>query len=216
MEKVILKATKRTVIGKQVSQLRREGQLPGVVYGHNIEPTPISLEAHSAGLIIPHLTSSSIVSIDLEGKMISALVREKQKNYIKNVYTHIDFQAISLTETIRAEVSLHFHGLAPAIKEFSAAIVNNVETIEVEALPNDLPERIEVDLSVLAKIGDSIHVRDLVIPAGVTLLTDVDEMVAVATATHEEVVEVVPGSEVAEPEVIEKAKKEEEEAAAKK
>jgi large subunit ribosomal protein L25 len=107
---------------------------------------------------------------------------------------------------------LHFHGLAPAIKEFSAAIVNNVETIEVEALPNDLPERIEVDLSVLAKIGDSIHVRDLVIPAGVTLLTDVDEMVAVATATHEEVAEVVPGSEVAEPEVIEKAKKEEEEA----
>jgi len=55
MEKVVLKATKRTVIGKQVSQLRREGQLPGVVYGHNIEPTPISLEAHSAGLIIPHL-----------------------------------------------------------------------------------------------------------------------------------------------------------------
>jgi large subunit ribosomal protein L25 len=212
MEKVVLKATKRTVIGKQVSQLRREGQLPGVVYGHNIQPTPISLEAHSAGLVIPHLTSSSIVNIDLEGKMISALVREKQKNYIKNVYTHIDFQAISLTETIRAEVSLHFHGLAPAIKEFSAAIVNNVETIEVEALPNDLPERIEVDLSVLAKIGDSIHVRDLVIPAGVTLLTDVDEMVAVATATHEEVAEVVPGSEVAEPEVIEKAKKEEEEA----
>ena len=212
MEKVILKATKRTVIGKQVSQLRREGQLPGVVYGHNLTPTPISLEAHNAGLVIPHLTSSSIVNIDLEGKMIPALVREKQKNYIKNVYTHIDFQAISLTETIRAEVSLHFHGLAPAIKEFSAAIVNNVETIEVEALPNDLPERIEVDLSVLVKIGDSIHVRDLVIPAGVTLLTDVDEMVAVATATHEEVVEVVPGSEVAEPEVIEKAKKEEEEA----
>jgi large subunit ribosomal protein L25 len=212
MEKVVLKATKRTVIGKQVSQLRREGQLPGVVYGHNLTPTPISLEAHSAGLVIPHLTSSSIVNIDLEGKMIPALVREKQKNYIKNVYTHIDFQAISLTETIRAEVSLHFHGLAPAIKEFSAAIVNNVETIEVEALPNDLPERIEVDLSVLAKIGDSIHVRDLVIPAGVTLLTDVDEMVAVATATHEEAVEVVPGSEVAEPEVIEKAKKEEEEA----
>jgi large subunit ribosomal protein L25 len=211
MEKVVLKATKRTVIGKQVSQLRREGQLPGVIYGHKIEPTPITLEAHNAGLVIPHLTSSSIVNIELDGKLIPSLVREKQKNYIKNVYTHIDFQAISLTETIRAEVSLHFHGLAPAIKEFSAAIVNNMETVEVEALPNDLPERIEVDLSVLAKIGDAIHVRDLVIPARVTLLTDVDEMVAVATATHEEVVEVVPSAEVAEAEVIEKGKKEEEE-----
>ena len=212
MEKVILKATRRTVRGKQVSQLRRAGQLPGVIYGHNYEPTPISLEAHNVGLVIPHLTSSSIVNIDLEGKMIPALVREKQKNYIKNIYTHIDFLAVSLTETIRAEVSLHFHGLAPAIKDFSAAIVNNIESIEVEALPNDLPERIDVDLSVLANLGDAIHVRDLVIPAKVTLLTNVDEMVAVATATHEEAPEEVVTPEVAaEPEVIEKGKKEEEE-----
>lgn len=208
MEKVVLKATKRTLTGKQVSQLRRAGQLPGVIYGHNFEPTAISMEAHTAGLVIPRLTSSSIITIDLEGKQVAVLVREKQKNYIKGTYTHIDFQAISLTEAIRADVSLHFHGLAPAIKEYSAAIVNNMESIEVEALPNDLPERIEVDLSVLAKIGDAIHVRDLVIPAGVTLLTDVDEMVAVATATHEEV-EAAP--ETAEVEVIEKGKKEEEE-----
>jgi large subunit ribosomal protein L25 len=211
MEKVVIKATKRTVTGKQVSQLRRAGQLPGVIYGHNFEPTCISMEAHNAQMVIPHLTSSSIVNIDLEGKIIPSLVREKQKNYIKNVYTHIDFQAVSLTETIRADVSLHFHGLAPAIKDFSAAIVNNMDVIEVEALPNDLPERIEVDLSVLNKIGDAIHVRDLIIPAGVTLLTDRDEMVAVATATHEEAAPVSEVSEVAEPEVIEKGKKEEEE-----
>lgn len=216
MEKVVLKATHRTVLGKQVSKLRREGQLPGVIYGHNYDPTPISMEAHNASLVIPHLTSSSVVNIELDGKMIPALVREKQKNYIKNTYTHIDFQAISLTETIRAEVSLHFHGLAPAIKEFNAAIVNNMDSVEVEALPGDLPERFEVDLSVLAKLGDAIHVRDLVIPAGVTLLTDVDEMVAVATATHEEAPEPVAAvAEVAEPEVIEKGKKEEEEAPAK-
>ena len=207
MEKVVLTATKRTVTGKQVGQLRRAGQLPGVIYGHNFTPTAITMEAHSAGLIIPKLTSSSIVTIDLEGTAIPALVREKQKNYIKGIYTHIDFQAISLNETIRTHVSLHFHGLAPAIKEFSAAIVNNLDSIEVEALPNDLPERIEVDLSVLAKIGDAIHVRDLVIPAGVTLHTDADTMVAVATATHEE--GEGAGSELAEPEVIEKGKKEE-------
>jgi large subunit ribosomal protein L25 len=210
MEKVVLKAEKRTVTGKQVRQLRRAGQLPGVVYGYNFEPTAISLDAHSAQKVIPHLTSSSIVNIDLDGKLIPALVREKQKNYIKNLLTHVDFLAVSMTEKIRADVSLRFIGLAPAIKEFSAAIVNNMDSVEVEALANDLPERIDVDLSVLAKIGDSIHVRDLVIPAEVTLLTDVDEMVAVATATHEEVVEVVPSEEVvAEPEVIEKGKLEE-------
>lgn len=213
MEKVVLKAEKRTLIGKQVSQLRRAGLLPGVVYGYNFEPTPITLDARNAGRVIPNLTSSSIVNIDLGGKLIPALVREKQKDYIKNVLTHVDFLAVSLTEMISAKVSLHFSGLAPAIKEFSAAIVNNMSSVEVEALANDLPERIEVDLSVLAKIGDAIHVRDLIIPAGVTLLTDIDEMVAVATATHEEAVEIVPGAEVAEPEIIEKGKKEEEEAA---
>ncbi|RPH59452.1 MAG: 50S ribosomal protein L25, partial [Chloroflexi bacterium] len=207
MEKVVLKATKRTVTGKQVSQLRRAGQLPGVIYGHNIKPTAISLEAHSAGIAIPRLTSSSIVNIELEGKLIPALVREKQKNYIKGTLTHVDFQAISLTEKIRTEVSIHFSGLSPAIKEFNAIIVHSMSELEVEALPNDLPERIEVDLSGLAKIGDAIYVKDLSLPAAVTVLSDPDEIVAVTTATREEIVEEV--AEVAEPEVIEKGKKEE-------
>jgi large subunit ribosomal protein L25 len=212
MEKVVLKATKRTVTGKQVSQLRRAGQLPGVIYGNKIEPTAISLEAHSAGLAIPKLTSSSIVNIELDGTLIPALVREKQKNYIKNTLIHVDFQAVSLTEKIHAAVSIHFHGLSPAIKDFSAIIVHNLNQLEVEALPNDLPERVEVDLSGLLKIGDAIHVRDLALPASVTVLSDPDVMVAVATATKEEAVtdETIPTGEALEPEVIEKGKKEEE------
>jgi large subunit ribosomal protein L25 len=201
MEKVVLKATKRTVTGKQVSQLRRAGQLPGVIYGHNVNSTAISLEAHSASLAIQRLTSSSIVNIEMEGKLIPALVREKQKNYIKGTLTHIDFQAISLTEKIRTEVSIHFFGLSPAIKDFNATIVHNMDELEVEALPNDLPERIEVDLSGLAKIGDAIHVRDLSLPATVAVLSSPEEIIAVATATREEAPEV---------EVIEKGKKEEE------
>lgn len=210
MEKVVLKAAKRTVTGKQVSQLRRAGQLPAVIYGHNMEAVAISLEAHSAGLSIPKLTSSSIVNIELDGKLIPALVREKQKNYIKNTLIHVDFLAISLTEKIHAAVSIHFFGLSPAVKDFSAIIVHNLNQLEVEALPTDLPERIEVDLSNLAKIGDAIHVRDLSLPEAVTVLSDPDIMVAVATATREEAVEVVPGA--IEPEVIEKGKEEEEEA----
>ncbi|MGC1375589.1 MAG: 50S ribosomal protein L25 [Anaerolineales bacterium] len=211
MEKVVLKATKRTVTGKQVSQLRRAGQLPAVIYGHEIGSIPISLEAHSAGQSIPKLTSSSIINVELDGKLIPALVREKQKNYIKNVLIHVDFQAVSLTEKIRAAVMIHFSGLAPAIADYSAIVVHNLNKLEVEALPQDLPERIEVDLSGLAKIGNAIHVRDLSIPEAVTVLSDPDIMVAVATATKEEAVEVVaaPTAEVAAPEIIEKGKKEE-------
>lgn len=210
MEKVVLKATNRTVTGKQVKQLRRKGLLPGIIYGHNMEPTPISLDAHDAGLVLPKLTSSSIVTIDLEGKQIAALVREKQRNFIKNFFTHVDFQAVSLTEAIRTYVSLHFFGTAPAVKDFQAIVVTNLNEIEVEALPTDLPERIEVDLSKLAAIGDAIYVKDLVVPAGVDVLTDGDEVVVVATGATEEVeeTEVVEGIE---PELsVERGKKEEE------
>jgi large subunit ribosomal protein L25 len=206
MEKVVLKATTRTVIGKQVAKLRRAGQLPAVIYSHNMQPLIISLDAHSAGLIIPKLTSSSIVNIELDGKMIPALVREKQKNFIKNELTHIDFQAVLLTEKINAAISIHFHGLSPAVKEWSAMIVHNLNKLEVEALPNDLPERIEVDLTVLKNIGDAIHVRDLVLSDAVTVLTDPDVMVAVATATHEEAADAAAA--VAAPVVAEKGKKE--------
>lgn len=205
MEKVVLKATKRTVVGKQVSQLRRAGQLPGVIYGHNTQPIIISLEAHSTGLILPKLTSSSIVTIELDGKKIPTLVREKQKNYIKNELIHVDFQAVSLTEKINAEIVIHFYGVSPAVKDYSAIVVHNLDSLEVEALPNDLPERIEVDLAGLTNIGDSIHVRDLVVPAKVTVLTDPDVMVAVATATRDEPVEETSADA---PEVIEKGKKE--------
>jgi len=205
MEKVVFKATKRTVTGKQVAKLRRAGQLPAVIYGHGMEPIIISLDAHSTGLIVPKLTSSSIVNIELDGKLIPALVREKQKNYIKKELTHLDFQAVSLNEKINAAITIHFHGVSPAVKDYSAIIVHSLNALEVEALPNDLPERIEVDLSGLAKIGDAIHVRDLAVPAAVTVLTDADAMVAVATATHEEAADVVAAEA---PEVIEKGKKE--------
>lgn len=211
MEKVVLKATKRTVTGKQVSQLRRAGQLPAVIYGHHMEAIAISLEAHGAGLIIPKLTSSSIINIDLGGKLIPALVREKQKNYIKNQLIHVDFQAVSLTEKIHAAVTIHFHGVSPAVKDYSAMIVHNLNKLEVEALPNDLPERVEVDLTGLVKIGDAIHVRDLSLPESVTVLSDPDIMVAVATATRDEAAEEdAAAAEGAAPDVIEKGKKEEE------
>ncbi len=211
MEKVVLKAAKRSLTGKRVKQLRQEGQLPAVIYGHHVETTPIALDAHEANLTIPHLTSSSVVTIDLDGKEIPALVRERQKNYIKGYLIHVDFQAVSLTEKIRAMVSLHQHGLAPAVKDFSAALVTNMDSIEVEALPQDLPERLEIDLSVLAEIGSAIHVRDLALPESVTVLSDLDEIIVVATATREEVVEEAEEAtaEGEEPEVIERGRKEE-------
>ena len=215
MEKVVLKAEKRNVIGKQVKALRREGKLPGVIYGRHLEPISISLEAHSTGLAMAKLTSSSLVTINVDGTEYPALVRERQRDYIKGVLTHVDFLVVDLTEKIRTFVSLHFFGVSPAIKDLNGVLVHNLERLEVECLPTDLPERIEVDISVLAQIGDGIRVHEVVKSDKVTILSDSDEMVAVVTLPKEEAAEdvaaVVPGAEAAAPELsVERGKKEDE------
>ena len=211
MEKVVLQATKRTITGKQVQQLRRAGRLPAVIYGHNVEPVIISLDAHEAGLILPRVSGSNLITIVVEGKEYPVLVREKQRNYIKNIFSHIDFLAVSLTEEIRTEVMIEITGVAPAVKDFNAIIVNGINSLEVECFPQDLPERVVVDISKLANLGDAIHVRDLKLSDKVKVLTDAEEMIAIATATKEEAVEEVAGAEAIEPELsVERGKKEEE------
>ncbi len=117
---------------------------------------------------------------------------------------------VSLTEKIRTTVSLHFEGVSPAVKDYNGVVVTSLDEVEVEALPQDLPERIVVDLSKLARIGDTIHVRDLEVGKGVKVLNDPDEVVVVVSTTTEEV-EAPAEGEMAEPEVIERGKKEEEE-----
>lgn len=220
MEKQVLKATKRTVTGKQVRQLRRAGQLPGVIYGHNVEPVAISLDSHDATVSLSKLSSSTLITIEVEGKEYPTLVREKQRDYIRNVLTHVDFLAVSLKEKLRAEVTIEFVGISPAVKDLNAILVNGLTTLTVECLPSDLPEKFVVDISNLVVIGNGIHVRDVTAPDNVRIIDDPDEMIVVATApAKEEVVEVavvapVEG-EAAEPEVIEKGKKEEAEEEAK-
>ena len=218
MEKVVIKATKRDVIGKQVRAMRRDGKLPAVIYGRRTEPISISLDAHSASLALAKLTSSSLVTIDVDGTEYPALVREKQRDYIKNRLLHVDFLAVSMTETLRTSVTVHFIGISGAVKDFNAVLVKNLEQLEVECLPTDLPERIDVDISVLAKPGEGIRVREVMVPDTVRLLNDPDTMVVVATfAKVEEEVAAVPGAEGVtptgtEPELaVERGKKEEDE-----
>jgi len=209
MKNVVLKATRRdTQAGKTVKALRREGLLPAVMYGHNFKPVSILLEAHAANLALAGLSASTIVTVELEGVESATLVREKQKDYLKNRLLHVDFQVVSLTEKIRAAVNIDLTGTSPAVKDYNAVIVTNVSSVNVEALPRDLPERIQVDISALKAVGDAIHVRDLQVSSAVTVLTDPDEIVVVATGAAAE--EVVETAEVAEPEVIERGKKEEE------
>ena len=200
MEKVVLKATKREVLGRKVGALRRAGKLPAVLYGHGIESTPITLEAHEAALKLSHVTSSSLMMIDLDGKEYPALVREKQRDYLKNRLLHVDFQVISMTEKVTTKVGIELTGTAPAVKEFSAVIVTVLNELEVECMPQDLPARVVIDISGLAEVGAGIHVRDIVISDKVKILDDPAEMIVVASATRaEKVAEEAPAEEEAAP-----------------
>ena len=159
MEKVVLNASKRDVIGKQVKALRRAGKLPAVIYGRHTEPVNINLDAHTASLALGKLTSSSLVTINVDGTEYPTLVREKQRDYIKNRLLHVDFLAVSLDEKIRTYVSVHFIGVSTAVKDYNAVLVKNLEQLEVECLPTDLPERIDVDISVMKRPGEGIRVH---------------------------------------------------------
>jgi large subunit ribosomal protein L25 len=217
MDKVILKATARTTTGRHVRALRRSGQLPGIIYGRHVEPVTISMDSRDAARVLGKLSSSSLVTVEVDGKEYPSLVREKQINYIKRNLIHVDFQVVSLTEKIHAYVGIVLEGNSIAVKDFNAMLINGLTELEVEAFPQDLPERVVVDIGALAKIGDAIHVKDIFLSENVTILSSADEMVVLATAPAKEEVEEVVTPEAAvveegtEPEVIEKGKKEEEE-----
>lgn len=218
MEKVILEAEKRDLVGKRVKTVRREGKIPAVIYGKEIDTIPISLDSRSTTLTLSKVSSSTILTLKIGKDEYSTLVREIQKDFIRNDILHIDFLSVSLKEKLRTNVSITIVGEAPVLKEYEALIVSGIDEVEVECLPQDLPETIEVDISGLAEIGSAIYLKDIPIPANVEFLTDPEELVVVASAVKEEVVEeeVEEGAEeevegAEEPEVIEHGKKEEEE-----
>jgi large subunit ribosomal protein L25 len=213
MEEIVLQASHREIVGKQVKLLRKEGKLPAIIYGKGISPIPISFDHRIVSRILATVTTSNLVVVDLGDSQHTTLVRERQRHPVSGNLLHIDFQEVSLTETLRTSVMIELKGESPAVKNFNGVVVTGIETLEVECLPQDLPERIVVDISILAEIGDSIFIRDIPVPPKVEFLTDPDEMLVLIThqaPEEEEEVEEIEEIEEEEPDVIERGKKEEE------
>jgi large subunit ribosomal protein L25 len=214
MESHKLKAQERTVVGKRVGALRREGILPGILYGAGISPVPIQLDAREARRALAHVSAATLLDLEVGEEVHKVLVREMQRDVIRRDLRHVDFLKVAMDVAIRTEVPVELVGEAPAVKMLGGVLVSGLDEIEVEALPSDLPDRVSVDLSVLKKIDDAITVRDLFLGEGVKVLTEPSEVIAhVIYQAAEEVEEVVEAVVVeAEPEVIERARREEEEA----
>lgn len=182
MEKYVLEAKKREVIGKQVKALRREGLLPAVIYGSDIEPMPLTLNTNEVRQILGVVGANTLITVKIGKKEHLALVRDLQREVITRNLLHIDFQAVSMEETISTTVPVVVVGEAPAVKELNALLVTSLEFLQIEAKAKDLPDTISVDISELAEIGDNIRVKDLDISGDVNVLDDPALTVVVVAA----------------------------------
>ena len=182
MEKYVLEAKKREVIGKQVKALRREGLLPAVIYGSDIEPMPLTLNTNEVRQILSVTGANTLITMKIGKEEHLALVRDLQREVITRNLLHIDFQAVSMEETITTTVPVLVMGESPAVKELNALLVTSMDSLQIEAKAKDLPDTISVDINELVEIGDNIRVKDLVISGDVTILEDPELTVIVVAA----------------------------------
>ena len=202
----VLKATSRDGRGKgPARRLRAEGMVPGVLYGHGVEPVAISLSSHDL-LHFFHATHGAAMVVDLEvdGKKHLAIPREIQRDHLRGRYVHIDFLEVRRDEKVKMSVEIHETGEAPGVKT-GGVIEHHLREVEIECLPGDVPEQITADVGEL-ELGDMLRLADITPPDGVTFLTDLTTpVISVVTpaALRTEADLLLPGEEA--PEVAEVA-----------
>jgi large subunit ribosomal protein L25 len=178
MEKITLQAEPRTALGKQNKQLRAEGKIPGVVYGHSVSSESIAFDAKQLEKIYQISGSSKLIELKVgDASGHNVLFQEVQLDSRTGAITHVDLYQVRMDEKIKTELPLRFVGESTAVYQQEGTLLKNIETLEIEALPGDLPEAIEVDISILDDFDKTIHVSDLVSPSGVTILNDPEELV---------------------------------------
>jgi large subunit ribosomal protein L25 len=203
---VALKAQPRAVVGKSSRALGREGLIPAVVYGHGIESTTIAVERREFERLLHEASvGSTLIDLTIEGRKtpVHAIIKEVRHDAVKGTIEHVDFWAIKMSQPIQTSIPIAFVG-SSAGERAGGVIMHALRELKVEALPKDLPEHIEVDVTPL-EVGDSLTVADLVPPTGVTLLDDPETVVASVMAPTV-AVEAAPAEEAEAAEVPEVGK----------
>jgi large subunit ribosomal protein L25 len=192
-----LKVNTREITGKKVKALRREGIIPINLYGPNMDS--ISLQAEIA--VLRHLINkagrNALISLKIEGdkKTKQVMLRDVQRNALNGKLLHVDLFQVDMSHKLRVEVPIMFIGVSPAAKGKGNMLIENLSSLHVEALPADIPQHIEVDISVLIALGQAIHVRDLKTDAKAVILNDPGQIIV---KIMEAKVEVEPEAVVAE------------------
>jgi large subunit ribosomal protein L25 len=157
-------------------KIRRSGRLPGVLYGRSGQAVSIDLDIREFTGGVKNISESTIVKVEVDGASHDAFVKDTQRNIVDGNILHVDFYEVESGVALRARVSVHLRGNPVGVRE-GGMLESPLHEIEVECLPKDLPERIEVDISDL-KVNQSIHVRDIPLAEGVKLISGADQVVA--------------------------------------
>jgi large subunit ribosomal protein L25 len=201
-----LAAEHRDIIGKKVARLRRAGRLPAVVYGHGVDSTSISVDAHEFEQLRRRSGPNALVDLSVDGEKPSpVLVSAVQVHPVNRRTLHVDLFLVRMTEELTVDVPLVAIGESPAVTLQGGTLLHPSESVRIRALPDHLPQSIEYSVESLTDFDTTIHVRDLTVPSDVTLLTDGDEIIAKVQAPRVEVEEepVVAEGEAAEGEEAE-------------
>lgn len=183
----------RTILGKKVRTLRKEGLIPAELYGHGVKNVHLSVPAKEFNKLFKEAGETTVITLHVGGEKHPVMVHEVLHDRILGDIVHVDFHEVRMDEKIRAHVPVEFVGESPAVKEFAAIINKAITEIEVEAFPQDIPHSFVVDLAALDVVDKSIYVKDLVVPKGVAVHLDAE--MAIATATPPKVVEEVAAEE---------------------
>lgn len=202
-----LKAEKREILGGKVSALRKAGMIPAELYGQGKENEHLTVNAKEFAKALKEAGESTVITLVTEKGKTPVLIQEVEADPISDAVLHVDFYAVNMKEEIETEVPFEFVGEPMAVKAHGGVLVKSMQAIEVRALPANLPHMIEVDLSVLENIHDSIRVEDLKVAANVKLLAESDAVVA--TVIEQEAEEEAAPMTVADVKVEGEEKKEE-------
>jgi large subunit ribosomal protein L25 len=204
-----LAATQRTDTGKGAARaMRRAGSVPAVIYGHKREAMSLSVSTRELERLLERISAeNTVVDLNIDGKVSRTLIREIQKHPFKKQLVHVDFQELIAGEKITVNVPLVLVGVSVGVRSFGGIIDQTMRDVEISVDPASIPNHIDVDIAELG-IGDSVHVRDLKVPAGVTIMTDGDASVLVVAAPKVSAADAAAdaAAATAEPEVL-RAKK---------
>ena len=152
--------------------------LPGVLYGKGIDNKSLKFKKVDFEKVFSLAGESNLIDLNYGEDEIKVLVKDTQRDVVKNFLTHVDLYQVNMKEKITTEIPLHFVGEAKAVKELGGALIKDISSVEVECLPADLVDHIDVDISVLNTFDDAIHLHDLHLPQGMVLVHQTNEVVA--------------------------------------